>query len=70
MAETLARDLRMNAGSQQVCGVRVSEIVETNPFQASLGHKPSKGLREAVRPQRHAVRLRHHMVIVGQGDAK
>ena len=47
MPETFARDLWMYAGGEQVSGMRVSEIVETNPFQASLGHKPSKGLREA-----------------------
>ena len=47
--EALACDLWMDAGGEQMRGMRVSEIVETNPFQASLDHKPGKGLREAVR---------------------
>ena len=43
--ETLARDLRVNAGSQQMRGVRVAQIVKPNTLQAVSFKEIGEGVR-------------------------
>ena len=45
VSETFARDFRMNAGSQQMRGVRVAQIVKPNTLQAVSFKEIGEGVR-------------------------
>ena len=70
VSETFARDFRMNAGSQQMRGVRVAQIVKPNTLQAVSFKEIGEGVREAVRLQWTSVRLCDDVAIIRQPDAK